>query len=88
MEHFLEGIAPLRNWCINLNERSNKIQLLAFELTYQSLNGSTSVMEPAKCKTSIYVLMEICLQYTKRLDPSFIKMAVTLQSKAKKNLVW
>ena len=24
MEHFLEGIAPLRHWYINLNEKSNK----------------------------------------------------------------
>ena len=24
MEHFLEGIAPLRHWYINPNEKSNK----------------------------------------------------------------
>ena len=35
MEHFFEGIAPLRHWYINPNEKSNKYK--SSELTYQSL---------------------------------------------------
>ena len=34
MEHFLEGIAPLRHWYINPNEKSNKcLQIFSSELT-------------------------------------------------------
>ena len=58
MEHLFEGIAQLRHWYINPNEK--------FELTYLSLNGALpsrkcSSKAPAKCKTSVYVLTEICL---------------------------
>ena len=57
-----------------LNEKSNKYKssLLSFNL-YQSLNIALpsmkfSIKEFATCKTSIYVLMEIYLQWSKRLD--------------------
>ena len=57
MEHFLEGITPLRHWYINPNEKSN-IQFFSSELTYQSLNGALpsrkcSIKAPAKCKTPV-----------------------------------
>ena len=59
MEHFLEGIAPLRHWYINPNEKSNKYKsYFSSELTnHQSLNRALpsrkcSIKEPAKCKTS------------------------------------
>ena len=50
MEHFFEGIAVLKYWCIKANEKSNNYrQLLSYELTYQSLSL-------AKCKTYVYIL--------------------------------
>ena len=57
MEHFLEGITPLRHWYINPNEKSN-IQFFSSELTYQSLNGALPsrkccIKAPAKCKTPV-----------------------------------
>ena len=67
MEHFHEGITPLRHWYFNPNEKSNKYKSSLLELTYQSLNGALpsrkySMNAPAKCQTSIYVMTEICLQ--------------------------
>ena len=67
MEHFPEGIAPLRHWYINQNEKSNKYKIFSSEVTYQSLNGASlpsmkcTIKTPVKCKTSTYVLTEICL---------------------------
>ena len=60
IERFLEVIAPLRHWYYNQNEKS--------------LNGALpsskfSIKAPAKCKTSVYVLMEIRHQRSKRLGP-------------------
>ena len=45
MEHFLEGIAPLRHWYINPNEKSNKYKYslliqLTKVLTEQYLQGN------------------------------------------------
>ena len=64
MEHFLEGIAPLKHLYINPNEKSNKYKssLLNY-LTYQRLNGELpsrkcSIKAPAKCKSFSYVLTE------------------------------
>ena len=47
---------------------------LVSELTNQSLNGALpsrkcSIKAPAKCKTSVCVLIEICLQWSKWLGP-------------------
>ena len=75
MEHFLGGIAPLRHWRINPNEKSNKYN--SFELTYQSLNGTLpsrkfSILRHlinAKPLFNVYFLMEIYLQWSKRLGP-------------------
>ena len=72
MEHFLEGIAPLRHLYINPNEKSNKyksspLSSLTKALTEHFLQGNvpSSIKAPAKCKTSIYVLTEICHQRSK-----------------------
>ena len=48
MEHVLEGIAPLRHCYINPKG--------ALPLR------KCSIKPPTKCKTTIYVLKEICLQ--------------------------
>ena len=54
------------------------IQIFSSELTYQNINGALpsskcSIKAPAKCKTSVYVLLEICLQWSKPLGPwSFV----------------
>ena len=49
---------------------------LPFELTYQRLNGALpwrkySIKAPTKWKTSVYALTEICLQWSKQLDPKW-----------------
>ena len=68
MEHFLEGIALLRHWYINSNEKINKYKssLLRVNLP-KPYNGALpsrkcSIKTPAKCKPSVYVLNEISLQ--------------------------
>ena len=67
MEHFLKGIAPLRHWYFNPNDKDNEYKS---SLTYKNLNGvipsrKCSIKASAKYKTSIYVLTEICLQRRK-----------------------
>ena len=64
MEHFLEGIAPLRHWYINPNENRNKYKSSLPSLTYQSLNGALPLKKcsnkaSAKCKPSVYVFNEV-----------------------------
>ena len=53
--------------------------LFLFGLVYQCLNGAIpsmkcSIKAPPKCKTSIYVLTEICLQWSKRLSPNTLNL--------------
>ena len=66
MEHFQEGITPLKHWCnIYPYEKSNKHKSLLL-LIYQNLNGALpsrkcSIKAPDKCESSIYVLTNICL---------------------------
>ena len=69
MEHFFEGITPLRqlvHWPIT--------NILFWVNLPISLNGALpsrkcSFKAPAKCKIFINVLLEICLQWIKRLGP-------------------
>ena len=78
MEHFLEGIAPLRHWYINPNEKGNKyksslLSQLTKALTEHFLQGNVPLGNLLhKCKTSAFVLTEICLQRCKRLDPKYV----------------
>ena len=70
MEHFLEGIALLRHWQINPNEKINKYTYKYSLKSYQNLNGALpsrkcSIKAPVKCKTSIYDLTQIFLHKVK-----------------------
>ena len=63
MEYFLEGIVLLRHWYINPNEKSKKYNSsLLSQLSKAFPSRKWSIKAPAKCKTSSYVLTEICLQ--------------------------
>ena len=78
MEHFLERIALLRHWYSKSNEKNNADTNFSSELTYQSLNRALpsrkcSIKATAKCKTSIYVLTEICLQRSQRLGHKYLQ---------------
>ena len=57
MEHLLEGIAQFRHWYINPNEKSNKYKSSLLSLKGALSSRKYSIKVPAKCKTSIYVLM-------------------------------
>ena len=51
-----------------------QIQIFSSDLTYQSFNRALPLRKcfikaPAICKTSVYVLTEICLQWSKWLGP-------------------
>ena len=64
--------------------RVTNTNLLFCVLTYQSLNGAIPsikcfIKAPAKCKTSIYVLMENHLQWCKWLGPCCCFSIVTLK---------
>ena len=53
------------------------MQILSSQLSYQSLNGvlpsmKCSVRTLSKCKNSVYVLTEICLQSSKWVGPTYV----------------
>ena len=61
------------------------------ELTYQSLNRALptwkcSIKAPAKCKTFLYVFMEICLQWSKWLGPKEWKTITRVYPESTSNL--
>ena len=63
--------------------RVTNTNLLFWVLTYQSLNRALpsrkcSIKTPAKCKTSVYVLTEICLQWSKWLVPKLHPLCLIL----------
>ena len=41
--------------------------------TEHFLQGNVPILVPAKCKTSVYVLTEICLQWSKWLGPLLLR---------------
>ena len=54
-----------------------QLRILTNELTYQSLNRALpsrkcSIKTSAKCKTSVFVLLEIWLQWSEWLGPYFV----------------
>ena len=57
MEHLLEGIAPLRHWYINPNEKSNKykpslLSKLIIALTEHFLQGNVPLRYPLNAKVN------------------------------------
>ena len=52
MEQILEGIAPLRHWYINQNEKSNKYKSypLSFNLTEHFLQGNVPLRKMLNAK--------------------------------------
>ena len=86
MEYFLEGIAPLTQM-----KRVTNTNIL-FWTKKQSLNGALpsrkcSVKAPANFKTSVYVLMEICLQWSKWLVPILYIVSMLMHYAAQKVLM-
>ena len=80
MDNFLEGIARLRHWYNNPNEKSNKYKPYLLSLNRVLPSSKRSIKAPTKCKTSVYVLMEICLQWSKRLCPKANRLILCLCS--------
>ena len=79
MEHFLEGIAPFWKWYTNPNENSNKyksslLSELTKALTEHFLQGNIPLRRLLNSNppTSVYVLMEICLQWSKQLGLNIV----------------
>ena len=75
----LNGMFPWRKHSIkalvsSLRRQDLYLLLFSFGVIYQCLNGAPLpsrifIKVSAKCKTSIYVLTEICLQWSKWLGP-------------------
>ena len=83
MEHFLEGIAPLRHWYINPNEKSNtyKSSLLSKPtkaLTEYFPQGNVPLRLLLNAKPPFMSWQEILLQWSKRLGPIYINRTQVL----------
>ena len=61
MEYFIEGIAPLRYWYIKSNGQMLRVKCIK--------NFFDRALSSRKYSIFIYVLMEICFQWSKLLDP-------------------
>ena len=76
IEQILEGIVPLKDWYILPKWEYQQVKFFSSELTQQSLNreclsSKCSTKAPAKCNTSIYVLIVICLQWRKWVGSNY-----------------
>ena len=83
MEQFLEGIAPLRDWYFNPNEKSNKYKssLLSLSKWFFSISRlivrKSQLEAPLKSEENIWVLGLICISI--RDDDSSSKLRIGCQ---------